>query len=68
MSDIINSNIQMWRMKASTGELTEDEMREAIAAIRRERGIAMTTSATSRTKKAEAAAPIDGEALLAGFM
>lgn len=67
MSDIIMSNIQIWRAKAAAGTITLEEMREAIAAIRKERVGASEKSETSRTKKATAAAkkaPIDSNALL----
>ena len=55
MSDYINSNIQLWRMKAADGTLTKEEMREAIAAIRASRIGADAVSAKSKEKKATAA-------------
>ena len=68
MSDVINEKIQYWRAKAATPEgLSLDEMREAIAAIRKERVAASETSTKSRAKKAEAkekAAPINSDDLL----
>lgn len=67
VSDIIAANIQQWRQKAADGTITLDEMREAIAAIRKERVSASEKSSTSRATKATAkakAAPIDSEAML----
>lgn len=63
MSDVIQQNIQDWRRRAAAGELTLEEAREAVRAIRKERVEASATSAKSRSKKA-AAAPIDSDALL----
>jgi Arc/MetJ-type ribon-helix-helix transcriptional regulator len=71
MSDVINNNLQLWRQKARDGTITQEEMREAIAAIRKERVNASTVSATAKTKAATAkakAAPIDSDALLDGLM
>ena len=67
MSEVIMSNIQIWRQKAADGTITLEEMRQAIAAIRKERVGASEKSDTSRAKKATAAAkkaPIDSDALL----
>ena len=68
MSDVINEKIQYWRAKAATPEgLSLDEMREAIAAIRKERVNAQETSTKSKAKKAaakEKAQPINSDALL----
>ena len=68
MSDVINEKIQYWRAKASSPEgLSLDEMREAIAAIRKERVNAQETSSKSKAKKAEAKAkaqPINSDDLL----
>lgn len=58
--------IQQWRAKAREGALSQDEMREAIAALRRDRGaIAAPTAGTKVTKarKAAAAKP-DSDAML----
>lgn len=71
MSDVINSNVQVWRAKAREGTITQEEMRLAIAAIRKERVGASAVSAASKTKVATAkakAAPIDSDALLDGLM
>ena len=69
MSDVIAGSIQIWRQKSLDGTITLDEMRQAIAAIRRERIGAAEKSTVSRATKAKAKAePIDGEALLQGFM
>ena len=68
MSDVINQKIQYWRAKAATPEgLSLDEMREAIAAIRKERVNAQETSSKSKAKKAETKAkqqPINSDDLL----
>lgn len=67
MSEVILSQIQLWRQKARDNTLTLDEMREAIAAIRKERVQASTVSAASKERKTTAkakAAPVDSDALL----
>lgn len=75
MSDVIAEKIQLWRQKSQDGTITLDEMREAIAAIRKERVNAQEKSTTSRTRKAKAeqssggttsskSAPINGDDLL----
>ena len=69
MSTTITANIQIWRQKAAAGTLTIEEMRQAIAAIRQERGVASEVSASSRAVKttktrAAKAAPINSDDLL----
>ena len=69
MSDTIAANIQIWRQKSRDGTITREEMKEAIAAIRKERVGASAKSAVSRERKATATAkakvaPIDSDALL----
>ena len=67
MSEIINEKIQIWRAKCTDGTITIDEMREAIAAIRKERVSAQETSTKSKAKKADAKAkaqPINSDDLL----
>lgn len=77
-SEVINQNVYQWRMKARNGELTLDEMKQAIAAIREERlkaGVVSAKSkdpsalkkprATSIKKQAEA---INSDELLDGLM
>ena len=64
MSQVITSQIQLWRQKSADGTITQGEMREAIAAIRKERVAASTTSAVSRAKKADTKKPIDSDDLL----
>jgi Arc/MetJ-type ribon-helix-helix transcriptional regulator len=71
MSEVIQSQIQTWRQKSRDGTITPEEMREAIAAIRKERVGASQASAgakTARATKAAKAAPIDSEALLNSLM
>lgn len=48
--------IQEWRAKAREGTLTQEEMREAIAALRRDRGAVAQASAGSKVTKARTAA------------
>lgn len=70
-SEIVMSNIAIWRQKARDNTLTVEEMREAIAAIRKERGNATVVSATSKVKKEAAEAkkaPINSDALLDDLM
>ena len=64
MSQVITTQIQLWRQKVHNGTITQEEMKEAIAAIRKERVAASTTSAVSRAKKAPKVAP-DSDAMLA---
>jgi hypothetical protein len=67
MSDVINSQISIWRQKCQDGTITLPEMRDAIAAIRKERVGAQETSTKSKTTKAAKAAkaaPIDSDDLL----
>ena len=66
MSDLINEKIQGWRRKSADGTITMEEMREAIAAIRKERVAASETSTKSRAKKTAAKANevIDSDGLL----
>lgn len=54
MSEVIAEKIQLWRQKAADGTISLEEMREAIAAIRKERVNAQEKSTTSRTRKAKA--------------
>lgn len=71
MSEVIMSNIQLWKQKAKEGTLTRDEMRQAVAAIRAERVGAGAVSAVAKEKKATATAkkaPIDSDALLQNFL
>ena len=71
-STTIQSNIQLWRQKVADGTITNEELTEAIAAIRKERVGAAGVSAGATEKKAAAktrakAAPIDSDELLAGL-
>lgn len=66
MSTVITSQIQLWRQKVHDGTITQEEMREAIAAIRKERVGSSEVSAVSRAKKAPKA-PINADDLLAKF-
>ena len=66
MSEVIAEKIQLWRQKAADGTITLDEMREAIAAIRKERVNAQERSTVSKTRKAkkEANANVNSDDLL----
>jgi len=67
MSEVILSNIQIWRMKSREGTMTLEDSRAAIAAIRKERVGASEVSAASKTKKAATAAkkaPVNVSSLL----
>lgn len=62
----LQMKIQEWRAKAREGALTQDEMREAIAALRKDRGSVAQATAGSKTtaaRKAAAKKP-DGDDLL----
>ena len=52
----MQAKIQLWRQKAREGTLTQDEMREAIAALRQDRVAAAGVSTASRAKKSATAA------------
>ena len=69
MSAIISSQIQLWRQKVADNTITEDELREAIAAIRKERVACSEKSTASRAKAAPKAAKaaINADDLLAKF-
>lgn len=62
----MQAKIQLWRQKAREGTLTQEEMREAIAALRQDRVGAAGVSAASREKKAttRAKANINSDDLL----
>jgi Arc/MetJ-type ribon-helix-helix transcriptional regulator len=66
-SEVINSQIQLWRQKCREGTMGIEEMRQAMDAIRKERIVANTKSAVSRAKKATTA-PIDSDDLLSQLM
>lgn len=56
----LQMKIQQWRAKAREGTLSQDEMREAIAALRRDRSAlpqATAGSSVTRTRKAASAKP-----------
>lgn len=66
MSVVITSQLQLWRQKVNDGTITQDEMREAIQAIRKERVGSSEKSAVSRAKAAPKAA-INADDVLAKF-
>jgi alkylhydroperoxidase/carboxymuconolactone decarboxylase family protein YurZ len=55
--------IQTWRAKCNAGTITQEELREALALLRRGRGGAHAASAASKAKKASKA-PVDSDDLL----
>jgi len=57
------SQLQIWRDKALRGELSTDELRQAIMVLREDRERAAAVSAKSKSTKAKKA-PVDAEALL----
>ena len=63
MTDL-QTSIAIWRQKAIDGTLTQDEMRQAIIALREGRVGAAVTSARSRAKKAVTAVVHDADDLL----
>lgn len=48
--------IQMWRQKAREGTLTQDEMKEAIAALRKDRGSVAQATAGSKVSRSRSTA------------
>ncbi len=66
MTDV-NAQIQLWRQKAAAGELSQEDCRGIIQALRSDRARAAGTSAASKKKKSDTAAkkaPIDSDDLL----
>ena len=53
----LQSKIASWRQRASTGDLTQEEMKEAIIWLRAGRLEAAKASQASRTKRAKAEIP-----------
>lgn len=70
-SEVIDMKVSDWRRKAREGNLTVEEMKQALAAIRAERqlsgAVSEKSTATKRVAKAKAA-PIDSDDLLKGLM
>jgi len=67
MTTDVSAQIQVWRQKSRDGTLTQDELRQAIIAIRESRGAAGETSAKSRSAAATTRAkkvPVSGDDLL----
>lgn len=58
--------IMAWRAKSREGTLTQEEMKEAIAALRKDRGSVPQATAGSKTTRSRAAAAKkpDGDDLL----
>lgn len=64
----LSMKIIEWRRLAAVGQLTSEQMKEAIEVLRQDRVGAHIASTTSRTKKAAATVPVDTDSLLAGLM
>lgn len=67
MSEIIQSQVQIWRQRCKDGTMTTEEMVEVINKIRGERIAATAISTKSRATAAEKkakAAPINSDDLL----
>lgn len=61
------ARLQTFQAKALAGTITPDEEREAITILRQDRIAAQIGSTKSRSAKAEAARPVDADAVLAGL-
>lgn len=59
----LQAKISNWRIKASSGELTLDEMKEAIVYLRAGRISAASQTTAARAKKAKAVIPSADEML-----
>lgn len=58
-----SAQIQQWRAKCNNNTITQDELKEALALLRRGREGAHAASAASKAKKASKA-PVDSDKLL----
>jgi len=67
MSAEHTARLQHLRGLAIAGKATQEELREGLAILRQDRVAAQASSTTARTKKAEAAAPVDTSALLSNL-
>lgn len=63
MTPELESKIAIWRARAINGTLTQEDMKEAILALRADRIGAAVASAASKRVKAKAEVP-DADALL----
>lgn len=63
MQQVTNEKIQEWRRKAKLGELTREELREAITVLREDRLACGAASAKSKAAKGKKA-PVDSDDLL----
>ena len=57
MDPVLQSKVSVWRAKAAAGTLTEEEMIEAVKAIREGRISAATTAASKAKVKSAVAIP-----------
>lgn len=58
----VQAKVHLWRQKARDGTLTQDEMREAIVALRGDRTAAHATSAKAKAGRKK---PVNSDDLLA---
>ena len=61
----LQARVDIWRQKAIAGTLTDDELKEAVLAIREDR---VTAAALGVSKRATKAPPRSAEELLKGFL
>lgn len=64
MTPEMSLKVQEWRRRSREGTLTQDELKEAIAALREDRIGAAETSSKSRSRKAAAKVEVNSEDLL----
>lgn len=62
-----SQKIANWRLQATAGTLSREDLKEAIATLRAGRGEAHAISAASKSKAAAKKAPINSDDLLAGL-
>jgi hypothetical protein len=54
----MQARIQHWRSKAREGTMTQEDFREALAALREDRAVSSATSAASKARKSAAKAKV----------
>lgn len=59
-----SARIQQYRQKVNDNTITKEELREALALLRKGREGAHATSTASRTRKAASKQPVDSDSLL----
>lgn len=61
----MQAKMQIWRQKAIAGTITQEELREAIQALREDRLAASTAGTAKASRKSTPKAPINSDDLLA---